>query len=164
MNLPLLDPRLQDQGMNSIVFIIVFGIGSFLLTIKAYQECKHKKNSFGLTPKVCNIYGSFVWADHLIFGLFWTGVSLLCILLNDWILFLLIVSVFWLVRSIGETTYWFLQQFAPRSGNEPERLWVSRIVHNDAAWFVHQIFWQCVSVAAIITTIFLSFLWLHHFH
>jgi hypothetical protein len=146
----------------SNLLIAIFGLLSLLLTVKAYFECRHKKNSFGLTSKVCNIYGSFVWADHLVFGLFWTIVSLVTFLLGDWLLFLLIVSVFWLVRSVGETIYWFLQQFVPRSGNDPKNLWVSRIVQRDAAWFVHQIFWQCISVITLVTTIYLSFLWLHY--
>jgi len=47
----------------------------------------------------------FVWGDAVIFGLFWTVALIVAWVLKDWYLFLLIVSVFWVVRSLGETIY-----------------------------------------------------------
>lgn len=142
------------------ILIGIFGLISFITFLKAVQECRNNKNSFGKTPKICDMYGSFVWADQVIFGLFWSLVSLFCIILQDYILFLLIFSVFWLVRSIGETIYWFLQQFHPRGGNEPEKFLMNKIIKGEAMWFVNQIFWQCVTVITLISSVYLFSLWL----
>lgn len=55
--------------------------------------------------------GAFVWEDLLIFSLFHIGVSVITIIFGDFKLWLLFFVVFWLVRSAGETLYYFLQQF-----------------------------------------------------
>ena len=149
--------------MTINILIALFGIVSFFTFLKAFFECKNKKNAFGTPYKVCELYGSFVWADHVVFGFFWTVVSIIVLILQDWILFLLTVSLFWLVRSIGETIYWFLQQFAPRKGNEPKKFWSYPIFHNDSIWFVNQIAWQCTTVITLITSIYLSVLWVRSF-
>lgn len=140
--------------------IALVGIVAFLTFLKALLECAHRDNAFGTPYKVCELYGSFVWADHVVFGLFWIGVSIVVLLLQDWLLFLLIISTFWLVRSIGETIYWFFQQFIPRKGNDPKKFWYYFLFRNDSVWFVNQIAWQCTTVITLITTIYLSTLWI----
>lgn len=140
-------------------FILLWGVISFLISAKGYQECKNKKNSFGLT-QFLTPFGIFVWGDAVIFGTFWTLVSAATLLFNDWILFLLIVSVFWVVRSLGETIYWLNQQFSKINRNPPEQYWIYKYFHNDSVWFIHQIFWQCVTVITIIFTIYFAKLWL----
>lgn len=148
--------------MSLFAYLIFFyGVLSFLTFIQAFIECKNKKNAFGTANVACQIYGSFVWADHVVFGLFWTGVSIIVLFLQDWLLFLLVISLFWLVRSIGETIYWFLMQFVPRRGNEPQKFWFYKYFHNDSVWFINQIVWQCTTVVTTITTIYLSYLWIH---
>src|SRR3990170_1609189 len=131
--------------------IIFWGIISFILFIKGFFECKDKKNAYGLTPKL-SVFGIFSWGDAVVFGLFWVLVSLITLVLNDWILFLLIISVFWVVRSFGETIYWFNQQFSAKTyaWNRPERLALHWLFRNDSIWFIYQIAWQCVSVVSII--------------
>jgi hypothetical protein len=105
-------------------------------------------------------YGGFVWADMVIFGAFWTLTGIISLLLSDWILFLFIISLFWLVRSIGETIYWFLQQFSTIKRNPPERMLLYKLFKNDAVWFVYQIFWQCITVVTIISSLYLGSYWL----
>lgn len=140
--------------------IALFGSISLLTFFQAFFECKNKKNSFGTANLVCQFYGSFVWADHVVFGLFWAGVSLIVLVLQDWLLFLLILSVFWLVRSVGETIYWFLQQFSPRKNVTPQKFWTYKYFHNDSVYFVAQITWQCVTIITMISTLYLSVLWI----
>ncbi len=141
------------------LFIILWGITSLLMFIKGFRECKDKKNAFGLTSYF-TILGAFVWGDAVIFGIFWTLVSLVTLLLNDWILFLLIVSVFWVVRGFGETIYWLDQQFSSVKRNPPENFWFHKYFHNDSVWFIHQIISQCITVTSIIFTIYFTHLWL----
>jgi hypothetical protein len=140
-----------------LIIILLFNAFSFVV---AYQKSKSKKTILVRPYRICELFGSFVWADHILFGPFWVAVSFITFILQDILLFLLIFSIFWLVRSGGETLYWFFQQFHPRQGNEPEQFWIHKHVPGEAVWFMHQIFWQCVIVISTILTIYLSFLWL----
>ena len=81
---------------------MVYASINVIVFLKGYRECKYRKNAYGLTPYL-NLLGVIAWGDAVVFGLFWVGVSLVTYLLHDWYLFLLIISVFWVVRSIGET-------------------------------------------------------------
>jgi hypothetical protein len=139
-------------------FISIFGVFSFIGFVKGFLESKkHKAYHSGW---IFNLIGAFVWADAVVFGLFWTLISITCLILNNWILFLLIYSVFWLVRSIGETIYWFLQQFSTINRCPPENYKIHKIFKNDSVWFVFQIFWQCATVVTIITSIYLAHFWI----
>lgn len=141
--------------------IWVYALVNLGVFLKGYHECKYRKNAYGLTPYLKPL-GIFAWGDAVIFGLFWIAASLISYLLNDWYLFLLIISIFWVVRSVGETIYWFNQQFSSKiySWNKPENLPWHTIFHNDSIWYVHQIIWQCYTVVSLIFTIYLAKLWL----
>ncbi len=107
------------------------------------------------------LMGAFVWADAVVLGIFWLIVLLVAVLfLNNWLLFWLIYSVFWLVRAFGEIIYWLNEQFASEHRNPPEKFWIYKIFPNESVWFVLQVYWQCVLVGAIITSIYLFSLWL----
>lgn len=153
------------MNIYSQSFLITYGVFNFLIFLWGLYQCRIKANSYGVTWPLFPI-GIFVWGDAVIFGLFWTGASLISLILNDWILFLLIVSVFWLVRSVGETIYWFNQQFTTVNRYPPEQLMGHQIFRgklleeHDAIWFVNQIGMQCITVITIITTIYLTHLWL----
>lgn len=142
-----------------ITAVVIYGMISFLVFIKGFFESAKKKNSFRETPFLFWA-GIFVWGDAVIFGLFWFLSSLVCYFSKDWILFLLVISVFWVVRSLGETIYWFNQQFSTLNRNPPEKLRGYQFFKNDSIWFIYQIFWQCITVVSIITTIFLASSWL----
>lgn len=141
------------------IIVFVYGLVNFGLFLKGLYESNKKNNAFGLTRRY-SCFGMFVWGDAVVFGIFWAIASLISLILNDWYLFLLIISVFWLVRSIGETIYWFLQQFATVKRDQPHTLNFYKIFHNESVWFVHQIIWQCVTVASLITTVYLFAKWL----
>lgn len=138
--------------------VIVFGVITFIGSIKGLSESKNKKNAYGLTPYLFP-FGIFVWGDAVVFGLFWTLVSIVVYLVQDWILFLLIFSVFWAVRSFGETIYWFNQQFSKINRNPPEKFRLYKIFHDDSVWFIFQIFFQCIAVISIIFSIYLAKIW-----
>lgn len=140
--------------------LILLATISFLTFLFALHQVKNKKGAYTRVPQPFLLFGSFVWADHVIFGLFWTIATIICLLLNDYLLFVLIVSVFWLVRSVGESMYWFLQQFSQIERNPPESFRIHKIFQNNSVWFVHQIYWQLITVATIITTLALSALWI----
>ncbi len=142
-------------------FILIYALFNLLVFLKGYYESKYKKNAYGLTRPLLFI-GAFVWGDAVVFGLFWLLSSIVTLLLKDWYLFLLVVSVFWVVRSLGETIYWFNQQFSPINRNPIKNLSWNSIFHNDSVWFIHQIIWQCVMVTSTIFSIYFAWLWLRN--
>jgi len=139
--------------------LLVYGLVNFFVFVRGFYECKIKKNAYGLTPSLL-ILGIFAWGDAVIFGPFWTGSVIVSYFLKDWNLFLLIVSVFWVVRSLGETIYWLNQQFSTVDRNPPKRLSWYSIFQNDSVWYAHQIKWQCVTVISIIFSIYFAKIWL----
>lgn len=140
------------------ITVAFFGLFSLVGFLQGLYNCSRKKNPYGLTYQY-NLIGAFVWTDTVIFGLFWVMVCLTVMFLSDWLLFLMSLSVFWFVRSFGETVYWFNQQFSVRDRNPAHTLWVSRIFPGDSSWVAMQIFWQCVAVATTISSIYLLRLW-----
>jgi hypothetical protein len=139
-------------------FVIIFIAINILISIKGFLESYKKGNSYGLALQL-GLLGIFVWGDAIIFGAFWGMVGAAVLILNDWVLFLLIYSVFWVVRSLGETIYWFNQQFTSKK-SDPSTLPFYKFVKNDSIWFIYQIFYQCVTVISIITSLYLAKLWL----
>ena len=141
------------------IFLLCFAFFNLIVFFKALHECKVKKNAFGLTPPL-TLIGAFVWADAVVFGLFWTLISLVSWWLDDWLLFLLIVSLFWVVRSVGETIYWFNPQFSTIDRNPPEKHLFYFIFQNDSVWFVHQIIWQSITVISLVASLYFGWAWL----
>lgn len=137
-------------------FIAVFGIYSF---IGFAFGIRRKKNPYGLSRYFLPI-GAFVWVDTVVFGLFFTLVSAICLIFNQTLLFLIIYSVFWLVRSVGEQIYWFLEQFSAHHRNPPHTLWPKKLFKGEESWIVMQTVWQCVTVISIISTVLLFNLYL----
>ena len=139
------------------IFFIVFSFYSAVCFIKGYLETK-KGNPFGLS-KLSLLIGAYVWADNVVFGLFWLLATSIAFLKGDLILFGLIYSIFWTIRGLGETMYWLNEQFSTIQRNPPESLAFFRLFKNDSVWFIHQIINQCITVAAIISVIYFIKIW-----
>lgn len=146
--------------MNIWQFSIVFFVAIYSLAgfVKGYKETKIKNNPYGLSIWF-NPISSYVWADAVVFGLFFFFTSILCIIIQDFILFFLIYSVFWTVRSVGESIYWFLEQFAPNHRNPEHTLWTTKWFPRNSSWIANQIINQCITVIGIISTVYLFRLW-----
>lgn len=133
-------------GFNAVVFI------------KAWKECK-TKNAYGATWMLYPL-GMFVWGDALIFSVFWIGISLVCLLFSKVYLFLLGISLFWAIRSFGETIYWFNQQFSTIQREDPQKVKFYSFFQNDSVWFIHQIAHQCITVIALLSSIYFASVWI----
>lgn len=142
------------MNVLQIIMIVVFGLYSLVGFILGVKNTRFKKNPYGLTPWF-NFIGSFVWADAVTFGAFFFLASIISLTFQDFILLLLIYSVFWVVRSVGESFYWFLEQFASPHKNKPETLKGYKFFPGDSIYIHYQIFWQCVSVISIIASVYL---------
>ncbi len=133
--------------------LIIIALYSLVCFYKGFRSTYYKKNPYGLTPWF-NILGAFVWADAAVFGVFFLGAAIVSLVLNSVLIFLLIFSVFWVIRSVGEQIYWFLEQFAVKHRNEPKTLTLHKYFPGDSIWVYYQIFWQCISVIAIISSVY----------
>lgn len=141
-----------------IYFLAAFVIINLLLSAKGFYESAKKKNAYG-EVFIFGPLGIFVWGDAVVFGLFWAGSAIASLVLGDWILFLLIASLFWVVRSLGETIYWFNQQFSTVTRVEPKGRPLYRYFHNDSVWFVYQISQQCITVISLVFSIYFAHMW-----
>jgi hypothetical protein len=141
------------------ILLYSYLLSSLVFFIKSLHETKNKKRVYGSTPYLFFL-GAFVWGDMLVLGPFWITAAFFSLILKDWYLFLLIISLFWSVRSLGEIIYWLNEQFAGKNRNPPHTLKFHKLINNDAIWFVYQLFWQCVLVISIISSIYIAKLWL----
>lgn len=141
------------------LLLVLFGLYSLIGFILGVKNTWFKKNPYGLA-RWFSFLGAFVWVDAVTFGLFFFLASLVSLILQNVILLLLIFSVFWTVRSIGETIYWFLEQFVNPHKNKPETLHGHKFFPGDSIYIHYQIFWQCVSVVSIIVSVYLFTRWL----
>lgn len=142
--------------------VLIYALISLVVLLKGFYESKNKKNAYGLTPHLAFL-GVFAWGDAVVFGAFWIISSIISWVLKDWYLFLLIISIFWVVRSLGETIYWFNQQFSSKiyEWNRPENLAFHHIFHNDSIWYIYQISWQCITIISTIFSIYFTSLWIN---
>lgn len=141
------------------VIVILYGIENLLTFRKGFYEIKDKNNVYGLAGPF-GFLGIFVWGDALVIAPFWLISSLIVLFLQDWYLFLVILSLFWVVRSFGEVIYWLCEQFAGKNRNPPHTLKFYKFVNSDAIWFIYQLFWQCILIISLIASIYFSSLWL----
>lgn len=141
------------------VLIAIFGISSVLFFIKSLRETRNKKNVYGLTTYLFFL-GAFVWGDMVVLGPFWIIVALISLNQNSWYLFLLFLSIFWTIRSLGETIYWLNEQFAGTKRNPAHMVKFYKFIKSDAIWFMNQLYWQCVFVFSLILSIYFCKMWL----
>jgi len=142
-----------------MLFLVLYGVFSCYILIVGVKKVKLENKPFHTTPQLLPL-GIFVWGDAVILGTFWVLVTLIALVSHSWDLFLLFVSVFWLVRSIGEVVYWLNQQFSQLKRNPPEKLFLYTLFPNESIWFAYQLFWQCIAVISVILTIYFTHLWL----
>lgn len=139
--------------------ILIYSVCALWGSYYSYIQCRQKRNAYGLTPQFY-AYGAFVYGDMLVFGMFWSLVGIVTLFMQDWLLFLLVQSLFWVVRSVGETIYWFNEQFSTKTRNHPASLPGFHIFNDDSIWYVYQIIAQLITVISLIATIILIPLWL----
>lgn len=140
------------------MFPALFALLAVSVSLIGLWKSTHHQ-AFEETPYLA-VFGMFVWGDAIVFGLFWALAGAVVFLTQSQSLMWLIYSVFWVVRSFGESIYWFNQQFSTINRNPPERLKGFRFYKNDSVWFAYQIWWQCVAVVSIIASIYFAHVWL----
>jgi hypothetical protein len=94
-----------------MALILLWGLINTILAFISYKKIKSDEKNLSFILAWAFLSGAFVWEDMFVFGILHALGSLLAFVLGGpeyWILFYLL---FWIVRSAGETLYFFLQQF-----------------------------------------------------
>lgn len=139
--------------------MVTYGLASLWAAYLGYRHAIIKRNVFGLTPYL-NWMGIFVWGDAVVIGTFGTIAAVGLLILGDWWLFILLLGVFWVVRSGGEIIYWLNQQFSTVERNPPINLSGYKWFPNDSLWFIYQLLWQGMLIVAIVATIYAANQWI----
>ena len=92
-------------------FILIWGIASIFLAFVSIYKIKANKQRCDFTWWWAFPIGAFVWEDALIFGILHFLLALVSLLSKSNMLWVVAFLVFWIIRSAGETLYFFLQQF-----------------------------------------------------
>lgn len=142
---------------QTLILAGVTGVGGGI-TVRAIEMVRAGK-AFAETGYLLPL-GIFVWGDAIVLGPFWMSVSLLSLLVGSWWMFLFIVGVYWIIRGLGEVVYWLNEQFASQHRNKPEHMKLFSFFKSDAVWFVYQLVWQCVTVMAIVFSIYAGAGWI----
>lgn len=137
------------MSVNENIGLVVACV-SGLVWAWSVREVK-RGNTFKTTPWLLPI-GVFVWGDGVVMGLFWILWAVLVALLNNLYASILLWSLFWIVRSLGEVIYWLNQQFSTIKRNNPKDLMGGKIF-GEGIWFIYQIIWQCVLVVMLFVSV-----------
>lgn len=148
MELPLI--RLASIALTGISLIVLFF---------SYDRVVIKRNPFGLTRWLFPL-GIFVWGDGLLISIFWLLLSVAAFMLQDAWFWFCAISLFWLVRSLGEVVYWLLQQFMRPDTNHPGSLWGNGLYQGESIWFAYQVAWQCAAVVSGLVCAYSAYQWL----
>lgn len=141
-----------------VVSIALF-LGGAALVVAGWRHTYYQRQPFTVTPWLFPA-GIFVWGDAPIIGIFWSFLGICSFLLGDWAFVGLGVSFFWLVRAWGEVQYWLHEQFTTHHRNPPHTLHFHRFFPDESIWFVYQVFWQCVMIAALLAACWFVKQWL----
>ena len=143
-------------------FLILFGVINLLLALYSIPKIKQDKKSVSFIWWWAFINGSFVWEDMLVFGLLHFGFAIVGILTQNITIWVICFLVFWMVRSAGETLYFFLEQFiVPKHHPHyiEDQLKPLRKIFGDIdeqkCFIIMQVIHQSVLISSIIALIFI---------
>jgi len=89
---------------------ISIALFAFLTTL-SFIRIRWGKKIAEFTYNFGFLIGAFVWEDMFVFSVYGLAASIATVWLGQWKYGLLFFLVFWMVRSAGETLYFFLEQF-----------------------------------------------------
>ena len=140
-------------------FLIIFWIVlNLLLLILSFCKVRNSGEEVTFITWAYPL-GAFIWEDLLVFSFYNILASVIILILKDLRYILVFPLFFWLIRSLGETLYWFLLQFNqpaiyPHSEYDWDKGgWVKYLFGDlsDQKYFIiYQIGWQVVSVMCLV--------------
>lgn len=150
--------------MGGILFF--FGLLFILLFALSWKQVHSSGDSYGFIYRWAFWLGSFVWEDVLVFSAYHSLIVLFTYLSHDLRVGLLMIAVFWAVRSAGEALYFFLQQFhQPKHAPHHISDHLNQIrrflgpIADQKAYIIMQIIHQSLTMLAITGAILLALYW-----
>jgi hypothetical protein len=144
------------------ISIIVFAF----LSVFSFFRIRSGKKIAEFTYDFAFLIGAFVWEDLFVFSVYGLAASIATVWLGQWKYGLLFFLVFWMVRSAGETLYFFLEQFI-----EPKhyphyideyfgfiRFLFGKISYQQCL-IIMQVFFQTIMMTSIVALTTLLFAW-----
>ncbi|MCX6704684.1 MAG: hypothetical protein NTZ07_04575 [Candidatus Woesebacteria bacterium] len=137
----------------SLLLKVFVAISFFLAILSGFQISKGGFANF--TPMLYWFglpYGAFVWGDLFVFSILWIIILIILIKLKNPRYFWVAFFSFWLIRSLGEANYWFLQQFHPQTipwGEYFNRFWIFKNLTDPEFWVFYQVIQQSVGVISL---------------
>jgi hypothetical protein len=153
---------------NIKYFLYFWMVVNVLFFILAFKNVYNSDETVTLIYIWGSAIGAFVWEDLLVFSLFNIVVPIIIILLKDNRYTLLFPLFFWLVRSLGETLYWFLQQFnQPTVYPHDQYNWnemsllrnIFGEISNQKYFILFQICWQCITTLTLVGIVYVFKNW-----
>ena len=112
VRIPLPPPYFRNQKvMLSSTFVTIWGLVTLALSVISVYKIKKNSAECDYIWWWAFPIGAFVWEDVLVFGLLHAVLAGLALYLRNPEIWLVFFLIFWLIRSAGETLYFFLQQF-----------------------------------------------------
>lgn len=148
-------------------FLILLALFFFSLTYISYRKIVSYKGKIHFTYTWAALMGGFVWEDVLVFSIYGGISSILTLLFGDYRIGILFFLVFWIVRSAGETLYFFLQQFIEPK-HDPHAIdshfvilrKIFKTLSYQQCLIIMQITFQSIMMLSIVGLIvFLKFVW-----
>lgn len=138
----------------------------FCLFLLALQKVHGSGDRFEFIYGWGFIVGAYVWEDVIVFAPLFLAMALLTLLTQDLRIGLLCFLVFWVVRSLGETVYFFLEQFLePKVMPHNIRRQLEMVsnmfggIATQKAYILMQIMFQTVTVTGVVCIILLLQHW-----
>lgn len=144
--------KLFNTNYKSLLKVILL-ISIFLASLSAYQISLGKFADFEPLLYWFGLpYGAFVWGDLFVFSFLWIILALILMRIENPRFFWVALFSFWLIRSLGEASYWFIQQFHPESIPWPQyfnRIFILKDLSDKEFWVFHQITNQAIAVVSM---------------
>lgn len=151
-----------------LLFLTLFALIHITFFIISFRNIRNSDEHVGFIYSWAFVFGAFVWEDLLIFSLFNFLVALYVLLVQDIRQGLVMFTVFWMVRSAGETLYFFMQQFTQPLHYPHDIHWHFNVmkkvfgdISNQKCFIMLQVTFQIIMVLAISILILLLKNWDH---
>ncbi|HSW97044.1 MAG TPA: hypothetical protein VLF89_04435 [Candidatus Saccharimonadales bacterium] len=148
------------------LFLIIFALIQLTFFILSLTRIRNSKEHIGFIYSWAFVFGAFVWEDLLVFSFFNFLVILYVLLIKDIRQGLLIFTAFWMIRSAGETLYFFMQQFTQPLHYPHDIHWHFSVmqklfgkISNQKCFIILQVMFQIVMVLAVSILILLLQNW-----
>lgn len=147
----------------SLSILALLYVCLFLLAI---QKVRGSGDKFGFIYFWGPLVGAFVWEDVLIFAPAFLVMTLITLFTRDLRIGLLLFLIFWIVRSSGETLYFFLEQFFEPTHEPHDIRRHVQIIQKmlggiclQKTYIIMQVLFQVLDIAAISATVLLLTHW-----